>query len=85
MPRDAMSRAARFLALSLTLCAAPAFAQNDSGQAPPKAELPPVADKGATAQYNCLDESEKHVASGHILFYRILSRLPCGAGECRRE
>jgi hypothetical protein len=77
MPGDAMSHAARWLAIVLTLGAAPAFAQNDAGQAPPKAEPPPVADKGATAQYNCLDESEKHVASGRQLFYRITLTNKC--------
>ena len=73
-----MSRACRcVLAAALVASAAPAVAQNDAGQTPPKAEPPPVADKGTTAQYNCLDESEKHVASGRQLFYRITLTNKC--------
>jgi hypothetical protein len=74
----AMTRALRsVLLVALVLSAAPAFAQNDAGQTPPKAEPPPVADKGTTAQYNCLDESEKHVESGKKLFYRITLTNKC--------
>ena len=74
-----MTHAAKLLALAaLTLSVATASAQN----APPAGqekgqEPPPVADKGTTSQYNCLDESEKHVASGKQIFYRITLTNKC--------
>jgi len=43
----------------------------------PGQEPPPVADKGTTAQYNCLDEDEKHVGSGKQSFYRITLTNKC--------
>ena len=42
-----------------------------------KTEPPPVADKGTTAQYNCLDETEAHVGSGKQIFYRITLTNKC--------
>jgi hypothetical protein len=67
-----VSRAIRWLALVLALCAAPAFAQNAPGQEPPA-----VADKGTTSQLNCIEENNKHMGEGQHLFYRIQMTNTC--------
>jgi hypothetical protein len=75
-----MVLAARCLtAAALMLCAAPAFAQNApaQGQQPPQAAPPPVADKGTTAQYNCLDEDEKYARDGKRIVYRMTLTNKC--------
>jgi hypothetical protein len=79
MPGVVVSCAIRWFALAMALCATPALAQNapDAGQAPPKDEPPPVADKGTTSQLNCVDESNKHMGERHHLSYRIHMTNKC--------
>jgi hypothetical protein len=75
-----MTIAARIFAVAaLVLCAAPAFAQNgsDPGQTTPKAEPPPVPDKGITSQFNCVDENGKHMGTRNHLFYRVEMTNKC--------
>ena len=68
-----MSPAARILGLAaLILCATSAFAQTAPGQEPPL-----VADKGTTAQLNCVDENNRHMSADNHLFYRIVMTNKC--------
>lgn len=67
-----IAAAALLLAGCLTVSA-----QTDTGQTPPKAEPAPVADKGTTAQLNCVDEDDKHMGEGHRLFLRITMSNKC--------
>jgi hypothetical protein len=59
-----MTKARYVVAAALMLggCFA-AAAQNapDAGQTPPKAEPPPVADKGTTVQSKCIDENDGYI------------------------
>jgi hypothetical protein len=76
-----MTKTLSLAALLLFGCIA-ASAQNAPDQDKDKGqnlgqEPPPVADKGTTAQYNCLDESEKHVGGGKQIFYRIMLTNKC--------
>ena len=73
-----MSKATWFAAAALLLAGCfTASAQNDTGQTPPKAEPAPVADKGTTAQLDCVDENNKHMGEGHRLFFRIAMTNKC--------
>jgi hypothetical protein len=62
-----MTKTGYVLAAALMLggCFA-AAAQNapDAGQTPPKAEPPPVADKGTTVQENCIVENDGYARRG---------------------
>jgi hypothetical protein len=62
------------LVAALILCGcfvAKAQAAPDAGQQPPATEPAPVADKGTTSQFNCIDQDEKYVGSGKHVFYRL--------------
>jgi hypothetical protein len=56
-----------------------AAAQNapDSGQKPPKAESPPVADKGTTSQLDCVVENNEHMGERNHMFFRIAMSNVC--------
>jgi hypothetical protein len=55
----------RLAALTLAMVMGGAAA----GYAEEKAEPPPVADKGTTAQPNCIDESSKYTKTGNQIFF----------------
>lgn len=76
-----MTKAGYVLAAALMLggCFA-AAAQNapDSGQTPPKAEPPPVADKGTTVQEKCIDENDGYTRRDGKPTFVIQLENKCG-------
>jgi Spy/CpxP family protein refolding chaperone len=70
MTQAAKCFAVAALLLGASFTAAMAQTAPDAG-APPKAEPPPVADKGTTAQYNCIAEGEHYAGQGRHAVYRI--------------
>jgi Spy/CpxP family protein refolding chaperone len=63
----------RTLAAALILCATAAIANAQTASAAP----PPVADKGITAQYNCVDEENKAIGTYGHWQYRVELKNKC--------